>query len=122
MGINPLGVVAGVTAFLSIWIGHISVRAVEARTNKLWQAMAVYLLLGFSLEAGTILIRNQLLSVICGIAGITLLWDVLELLKQARRVREGRALANPANPRHAALLAEPGSKARVSNLAANPSQ
>jgi len=50
-----------------------------------------------------------LVSTILGILGITLLWDALELVRQAQRVKIGRAPANPANPRHACLgTTDPG--------------
>ena len=111
MDINLLGLVAAATAFLSIWMGHVSVRKIEARALALWQPMLVAVGLGLALETAAVLLTNRPLSTICGILGITLLWDALELKRQAQRVRKGHAPANPNNPRHAALLAEPGTQA-----------
>ena len=116
MEINLLGLVAAPTAFISIWLGHVSVRKIEAVTVELWKPMALAVMLGFTLEAGALIVSNRLLSTALGILGTTLLWDALEIKRQARRVRKGHAPANPDNPRHAALLAEPGSHATTIEL------
>jgi hypothetical protein len=50
MEINPLGLTAAVTAFLSIWIGHVSVRKIEAITVNLWKPMVIAIALGLTLE------------------------------------------------------------------------
>lgn len=107
MVINGLGFIAAITAFLSIWMGHVSVRKVEAETNHLWKAMVIYLVAGISLEAAAVIITDRAVSMVCGIIGFSLLWDVLELKRQARRVHRGHAPANPNNPRHSAMLALP---------------
>ncbi len=116
MEINPLGLISAVTAFLSIWIGHVSVRKIEAITVNLWQPMVIAIALGLTLEYATISIANRPLSTICGILGINLLWDALEIKRQTQRIRKGHAPANPNNPRHAAMLAEPNSRATTLNL------
>lgn len=116
MEINALGALAAFTAFLSIWIGHVSVRKIEASTVRLWKPVVLAILLGLGLEAAALLTAKRPLSAVFGILGTTLLWDVLELRRQAKRVRKGHAPANPANPRHAALLAEPGSHATTRDL------
>jgi len=104
MSINTLGVVCAITTFLNIWIGHVSVRAIEARTERLWQPMAVLSLFGvLCLEAST---RSSGTSqAVLGITGVMLLWDAYELYRQQKRVRVGHAPANPSNPRHQAILA-----------------
>jgi len=111
MAINPLGLIAGATAFLGIWFGHVSVRRIEAQSTKLWHPMVIYLAAGLILELGAFFMSNKALSMVCGITGITLLWDVLEFKRQERRVQKGHAQPNPANPRHAVLLIEPGALA-----------
>lgn len=116
MEINPLGLVAALTAFLSIWIGHVSVRKIEAETVHLWKPMLMAILLGLVLEAAALFTTQRILSTVFGILGITLLWDALEIKRQAKRVRKGHAPANPANPRHAALLAEPNTHATPYDL------
>jgi hypothetical protein len=116
MDINPLGMVAAAAAFTGIWIGHVSVRKVEAITLHLWRPIAAAASLGLALEYAALSITNRPLSLVCGILGMTLLWDAFELQRQARRVRWGHAPANPNNPRHAALLAEPGTAATPFDL------
>ena len=73
--------------------------------------MVIAAMLGLALEFAALSVSNRSLSTIFGILGITLLWDSLELRRQASRVRKGHAPANPTNPRHAAMLAEPDSAA-----------
>lgn len=116
MEINLLGLIAAATAFLSIWLGHVSVRKVEAKTVKLWKPMAIALTLGLGLMVASMAIANRSLSTVFGILGITLLWDAFELKRQAHRVHTGHAPANPHNPRHAAMLAEAGTQATTLDL------
>jgi len=116
MEINPLGLTAAVTAFLSIWIGHVSVRKIEAKTVNLWKPMAIAIALGLALEYAALSIAHRPLSTVCGILGITLLWDAFEIKRQAHRIHKGYAPANPNNPRHAAILADPNSHAVTLDL------
>lgn len=111
MVINLLGLVAGATTFLGIWFGHVSVRKIEAHSTKLWQPMVIYLAVGLIFELSAFFITNKVWAMVCGITGIILLWDVFEFKRQERRVRKGHALPNPANPRHVAILMEPGALA-----------
>lgn len=104
--LNSLGLVAASTAFLSIWVGHISVRKIEAQIVQLWKPVSGTIFLGLALEYAALVVPNRALSVVCGILGITLLWDAFEIKRQARRVHQGHAPANPHNPRHAAWLAD----------------
>jgi hypothetical protein len=94
------GVVAALAAFGSVWAGHVGVRAVEFRARRLGPAMAVLAAAGLGLEVLATISGNSLFAVAEGIMGMTLLFDALELRRQFRRVREGRARANPRNPRH----------------------
>jgi hypothetical protein len=116
MQINPLGLVAAGTAFVSIWAGHVAVRKIEAKTVHIWKPTLAALALGLTLEFAALAIANRPLSTVCGILGITLLWDAFEFWRQAKRVRIGHAPANPNNPRHAALLAEANSRATTLDL------
>jgi xanthosine utilization system XapX-like protein len=106
MHFNLTGPAAGLAAFLGIWIGHISVREIERRLASLWLPTAAFLLAGLLLESGALLAPQPPISAILGILGITAGWDALELFRQQRRVRRGRAPANPSNLRHAHILAE----------------
>lgn len=46
------------------------------------------------------------MSTVCGITGITLLWDAFEFKRQQKRIISGHAPANPNNPRHLKIMAE----------------
>lgn len=92
------GLVLGLTAFLSIWLGHVLVRELEYRLA--WLPWPLFLVAGLGVELAALLARTPLLSGVLGIAGMTLLWDAIEFRRQERRVRRGHAPANPANPRH----------------------
>jgi len=105
MEINTFGVVCAAATFLNIWIGHVSVRAIERRTERLWQPMAVFALAGvFSLASS--LNASGYNQAVLGITGFMLMWDSFELYRQQKRIRIGHAPANPANPRHQRILAE----------------
>ncbi len=112
---NPVGLVAAISAFLAIWFGHVTVRKVEAASPSLWLPGLLFVGSGLALEWLS-LKATVLVSTACGIVGITLLWDTLELLRQQSRVRRGHAPANPHNPRHARMLEEPHSCATTVNL------
>lgn len=116
MDVNPLGLAAGAAAFFSVWLGHVAVRKIEARTVHLWKPVLAAVLLGLGFEVAALFTESRLLSAVCGILGITLLWDALELKRQRRRVQKGHAPANPANPLHAAWLADPASPATPLDL------
>ena len=107
MDINWIGPAAAVSTFLGVWIGHVSVRKIEREVDRIWIPATIALTVGLGLELASLRTDNLVLSTICGILGVTLLWDSLELaVRQPRRVRAGHAPANPNNPRHARILAE----------------
>ena len=103
---NLIGVVTGLTAFFSIWFGHVAVRKVEFFSPTIWLPAIVFAALGLVVEILSLSIVNRPWSVAFGILGITLLFDGLELTRQQNRVKKGHAPANPNNPRHAKILAE----------------
>ncbi len=112
---NPIGLTAAISAFLAIWFGHVAVRKIEAAAPNLWVPVLLFVVSGLALEWLS-LTSTRILSAAYGIVGITLLWDALELHRQQARVRKGHAPANPHNPRHGRLLAEPRSRATTLNL------
>jgi hypothetical protein len=113
---NPIGLVAAVSAFLSIWLGHVSVRKIESAAPALGLPTAAFIGGGIFVEWLSARSTDMAVCAAAGILGITLLWDAVELWRQQSRVRRGHAPANPANPRHARMLAEPGTKATIHNL------
>lgn len=106
MAINLIGLTAALAAFLGIWLGHVAVRAIERKATKLWPPILIAITLGLALEIWSLLTDHRLLTIALGILGITTLWDALEFLRQEKRVKKGRAPANPANPRHAQILVD----------------
>ena len=93
MSINWMGVIAAAATFLSIWLGHVSVRKIEAASPTLWLPALGALLLGLALEAGALLARSLWVSGALGIVGMTLLFDALEFYRQHNRVAHGHASA-----------------------------
>lgn len=102
---NWIGVVAALATFFSVWLGHVSVRAIEYRAVSLASPTIVYLALSTAAYLGSVLSSSVVLSAALGIAGTTLWFDALELRRQYKRVIKGHAPANPQNPRHAPHLA-----------------
>jgi hypothetical protein len=113
---NLIGLAAAATAFLSIWLGHVSVRRIESAAPALALPSAALAGAGVLLELFSSRSTNLVISAAAGILGITLVWDAIELWRQQDRVRRGHAPAHPANPRHALFLAEPGTHATTHDL------
>ena len=106
MELNCTGLAAAAATFFGVWLGHVSVRKIEREVEHIWIPSTLAVLSGIGLEIASFLTPNLILSTICGIVGVTLLWDALELaVRQPKRVKEGYAPANPHNPRHAKILA-----------------
>lgn len=106
MEINWIGPFAALATFLGVWLGHVSVRKIEREVARIWIPTALALLLGFGLGLASLFAQSLILSTVCGILAVTLLWDALELaVRQPNRVKHGHAPANPRNPRHARILA-----------------
>ncbi len=116
MELNLTGAIAALSIFLGIWLGHVSVRTIERQARTLWPPILIALLLGLCLELWSLMTPFGLLNTALGILGVTVLWDALEFVRQERRVKQGHAPADPANPRHARILAQPGSRATTLDL------
>ena len=106
MEINIIGFAAALATFLGVWLGHVSVRKIERETINLWIPALIALAFGIGFEIVSFLIPSLPLSAMCGILGVTLLWDSFEFYRQQKRIKHGHAPANPNNPRHARILAE----------------
>jgi hypothetical protein len=113
---NTLGLTAAVTAFLSIWFGHVIVRKVESISATIWLPTSIFVALGLVTEYCSLMTDNLSLSTVFGIFGITLLFDAFEFTRQQNRVKKGHAPANPNNPRHARFLADPNLHATTQDL------
>jgi hypothetical protein len=103
---NWIGPVAALTAFLSIWAGHVAVRKIESASPTIWMPTFIFVSLGLLTEYFSLRTSHLLLQTTLGIAGITFLWDAIEFTRQQKRIIKGHAPANPNNPRHAKIIAE----------------
>ncbi len=117
---NWLGFIAAVTAFLSIWIGHVAVRKIESTSRTIWIPTVTALALGLITEYFSLITDNLSLKTAFGIIGITLLWDALEFTRQQNRVKHGHAPTNPNNPRHVKILTEHKSATTLDLLKRDP--
>jgi hypothetical protein len=117
---NPLGLIAAITTFLAIWIGHVAVRKIEFASPTIWKPAMVFAISGIFLESLSLSVLNRPLSMVFGITGITLLWDAFELIRQQRRVIIGHVPANPNNARHRKIMAEHSSATTVDLLKRDP--
>ncbi len=106
MNLNLIGLVAALTAFLSIWFGHIAVRKIEFNSRTIGLPSTVFVIAGLAIEFFSLNTSNFLLSTALGILGITLVFDASEFARQQKRIIKGHAPANPDNPRHARILRE----------------
>ena len=105
MEINLIGPACAAATFLSVWLGHVSVRKIEREVEQIWIPALLAFVFGIALEYVSLLVTSRAVSAFCGILGVTLLWDALEFYRQQKRIQEGHAPANPNNPRHARILA-----------------
>ncbi len=106
VGLNFVGISAALATFFSVWMGHALVRKIERETADLRIPVGIFIALGLSFAALSLLTPNLILSAASGILALTLVWDAHEFIRQQKRVQRGRAPANPNNPRHAKILAE----------------
>jgi len=118
--INSTGLIAALTAFLSIWFGHVAVRKLEFISPTIWLPTTVFAALGLLVEILSLSMVHRPWSIVLGIFGITLLFDALEFTRQQRRVKKGHAPANPDNPRHAKILAEHSTATTLDLLKRDP--
>jgi hypothetical protein len=105
MDLNLIGLVSATATFLGVWMGHLSVRKIERRVEHIWIPSTIAFMSGLGLELVSLWTSSRALSTMCGIVGVTLLWDALEFFRQQNRIKEGHAPANANNPRHALILA-----------------
>ena len=113
---NTLGFIAAITAFLSIWFGHVAVRKIEFISPTIWLPTLIFVIAGFIVEGFSLSTFNFQLSTALGILGITLLFDAFEFTRQQKRIHKGHAPANPNNSRHARILADSNSHATTLDL------
>lgn len=89
MTFNGIGVVTAIATFLSVWLGHVSVRKIEYHTPRLWVPMLIALSLFVEAIWG---------SALLGVFGASIVWGATELRDQAVRAELGWYRFNP-NPK-----------------------
>jgi hypothetical protein len=117
---NPIGIITGITTFLTIWFGHVMVRKLESRLERIAPAVIICILLGLLFEICAFMMESNTVSAIFGIVGFTFLWDALEFFRQEKRIKVGHAPANPNNSRHASILAQYSTSTTVDLLKREP--
>lgn len=90
---NPIGIIIGIAAFLTIGIFHpIVIKAEYYFSKKCWWC---FLLLGLLCIVLSLIINNTIISIIIGVVGFSSLWGIKELFEQERRVLRGWFPKNP---------------------------
>ena len=117
---NFIGLTAALTAFFSIWFGHVAVRKIEFISPTIWIPTTIFAALGLFLEFLSLSMVNRPSSVALGVLGITLLFDALEFSRQQNRIRKGHAPANSKNLRHDKILAQHASATTLDLLKRDP--
>ena len=93
---NYVGPILMLVVFITIGIGHISVRYLNYHYGT--KPGIPLLALGFGLLAYTLYIPSDLWSSVVGIIGMTVVWDGVEIFKQEKRIIKGHAPENPKRP------------------------
>lgn len=87
------GLIIGAATFLIIGIFHPLVIKGEYYFGvRIWIA---FLLLGVAGIAGSILVTNEIISILLGVFAFSALWGIGEVFEQRERVRKGWFPANP---------------------------
>ena len=97
---NLVGLAIGVCTFLIIGLFHpIVIKAEYHFGTRLWW---VFLVVGASGVAGSILVDNIFVSTLCGVLAFTSFWAIKELFEQKKRVEKGWFPQNPkkSKPQH----------------------
>ena len=90
---NLTGLIIGAATFLVIGLFHPLVIKGEYYFGvRCWW---VFLIAGAGFLCGAVLLRNVLLSSICGVTAFSCLWSIGELFEQRRRVEKGWFPNNP---------------------------
>ena len=94
---NYSGIIVGAAVFLSIGICHPAVIKMEYHWGK--QSWWVWLIVGLLCVAGSLVVKNQIVSTIIGGFAFSCLWAIHEMFLQEKRVLKGWFPENP--KRHA---------------------
>lgn len=87
------GLIIGAATFLIIGIFHPLVIKGEYYFGvRIW---VLFLLLGIAGITGSILVTNEIISILLGVFAFSALWGIGEVFEQRERVRKGWFPANP---------------------------
>lgn len=87
------GLIIGAATFLIIGLFHPLVIKGEYYFGvRIWW---VFLLLGLSGIAGSLLVANEVISILLGVFAFSSLWGIGEVFEQRKRVQKGWFPANP---------------------------
>ncbi len=90
---NYTGVLIGLVTFLCIGVFHpIVIKAEYYFGRKSWW---VFLVVGLSFLAASLMVRNTYVSIILGVVAFSSLWGILEVFQQHNRVKKGWFPMNP---------------------------
>ena len=85
--INFSGAIIGLATILIIWFGrYLCIKGEYYFTKKIWY---LFLIVGITSTAGSLLIENIVISAIVSIFGFTFLWGIHEVIEQEERVKKG---------------------------------
>ena len=91
--INFIGIIVGVSAFLMIGVFNpIVIKAEYYFGTSCWPYFAV---IGAGALVGSMLVENQIISVLLGVFACSSFWSILELFEQKKRVERGWFPKNP---------------------------
>ena len=90
---NYLGLIIAIVTFATIGLFHPIVIKWEYHfgTKGWW----IFLLSGIGFIAASLFTESQTASTILGVIGCSLLWSILEIFEQRKRVQKGWFPANP---------------------------
>ena len=90
---NHIGLLIGLATFLIIGLFHpIVIKAEYYFGRRSWWA---FLACGLAFIALSLLVADQLLSILCGVVAFSALWGILEVFQQHQRVKKGWFPMNP---------------------------
>ncbi len=87
------GICIGIGTFFIIGFLHpVVIKAEYYIGKRIWP---LFLLLGVTCIAGSLLLTGVIASSLCAVLGFSLLWSIRELYEQEERVKKGWFPANP---------------------------
>lgn len=87
------GLAVGLATFLIIGLFH----PLVIKSEYYWgtRSWIAFLAAGIAAAAGSIMLKNELLSILAGVVSFSCFWSILEVFEQEKRVEKGWFPANP---------------------------